>query len=90
MENEDAFKGNPDVDWSILNQYPPDWVECVCGERFASRFKFQQRGPELVGCTQVPCPKCGKEHGHVKTARSGPFEENLKGYETIEPDSLGG
>lgn len=46
------------VDWSDIQEYEPDLVECKCGAEFLSHTKFM--GPPLNKVlSQTPCPSCG-------------------------------
>lgn len=54
------------IDWSVFEEVPSDTVYCRCGAVYRSNVKMVRDGESLVIWTQVPCPGCGRDHGHVK------------------------
>jgi len=67
----------PEVNWSAHDQYPENEIECTCGMIYQSHSKHVNHEGKLVGVTRKPCPACGKDHDHIRAARSTPERQVL-------------
>lgn len=65
----------PPIDWSVHDKYPPDEVACRCGRIYYSHVKARAVEGVFDIWTRLPCPACGKDHGHVRRASSPPERE---------------
>jgi hypothetical protein len=61
-----------EVDWTAFNKYSEDTIECRCGAVYRSHAKAKLLETGFTVITRKPCPACGKDRGHVRSARTDP------------------
>jgi|APLow6443716910_1056828.scaffolds.fasta_scaffold1286838_2 hypothetical protein len=62
----------PEIEWSILNQYLPNEVECRCGAIYATHTKSVRESDGIHHYRRVPCPGCGVTKDSIRRISSPP------------------
>lgn len=71
--------GRVEIDWSGFPDQPDQTIDCQCGAIYRSHAKLVTIDGKLVMYTRMPCPQCGKDHGHTRATYSDPERMVIRG-----------